>query len=156
MMRTGLMCVLAGAMLSAVAPPAHGADVHIGIEIGTPPPPPIVLEAPPPLVSVPRSRVYYAPQLPYNFFYYDGLYYAFHDGAWFGAASFRGPWGFIAVTHVPRPILAVPVPYYRAPPRRWRKHHGRPPWARYHDHDDDSSDDDHRDGHRRGHRKHDD
>ena len=153
MMRTGMMCVLAGAMLTAVSPPsASGADVHIGVNIGAPPPPPIVLEAPPPLVAVPGSPVYYAPELPYNVFYYDGHYYTLHDEAWFSAASFSGPWGFVAVAHVPRPILAVPVSYYRVPRRHWRKHRGRPRWDR----DDDSSDYSSDDDHRRGRGRHDD
>jgi hypothetical protein len=28
----------------------------------------------------------------------------------------------------PKPILAVPVPYYKKPPSHWKKH-GPPPWA---------------------------
>jgi hypothetical protein len=32
------------------------------------------------------------------------------------------------VEHVPQPILAVPVTYYKAPPGHWKKG-GPPPWA---------------------------
>ncbi len=116
-----------GLLALTLAATGHTADVHIGINIGVPPPPPpIVVEAPPPLVVVPRTPVYYAPDVPYNFFYYDGAYYVLHDGHWFSAASAHGPWVF--VERVPRPILTVPVGYYKAPPGHW-KHHGPPPWA---------------------------
>src|SRR5207247_9380016 len=126
MRRTSLGIVLAAGLLAA---PARAADVHIGINIGVPPPrPPVVVEAPPPLVVVPRTPVYYAPSLPYNYFYYGGLYYTLHDDHWFYAASFNGPWSFVTVERVPRPILAVPVGYYHVRPEHWKKH-GPPPWA---------------------------
>ena len=140
------------AALAALAPvAARAADVHVGINIGVPPPPPpVVIEAAPPLVVVPGSPVYYAPQLPYNYFYYGGQYWRFHEGAWFAAASFAGPWGFVSVHHVPPPLLAVPVRYYKVHPEHWKKH-GPPPWAghgRGHEHE-------HEHGHGEGHHKHD-
>ena len=148
MKRTSLVIALAGGFLAG---PVRAADVHIGINIGVPPPPPVVVEAPPPLVVVPQSPVYYAPSLPYNYFYYGGLYYTFHDGYWFNAGSYNGPWTFVAVERVPRPIRVVPVRYYKIPPGQWKKH-GRPHW------DDRGDDDDqgHGHGHGRGHHKHDD
>jgi hypothetical protein len=131
MTRTTVGRAVLAAALAALAPVgARAADVHVGINIGVPPPPPpVVVEAPPPLVVVPGSPVYYAPQLPYNYFYYSGRYYTFHDGAWFSSVSFAGPWGFVSLHHVPPPLLAVPVRYYRVPPAHWHKHHGPPPWA---------------------------
>jgi len=122
-MRRGL---LLGGMLLTVAglvpaPAAARTDVHIGINLG----------APPQLVVVPGTPVYYAPAVPYNYFFYGGQYYLFHQGAWLFAPTHNGPWSAIAVEYVPRPILSVPVPYYRAPPPHWKKHgrHGPPPWA---------------------------
>ncbi len=105
-----------------LAAPARGADVHIGINIG----------------------------VPYNYFYYGGLYYTLHDDHWFYAASFNGPWTFVTLERVPRPILAVPVRYYKVHPEHWKKH-GPPPWAghgRGHEHE-------HGHGHGEGHHKHD-
>ena len=136
MKRTPLLLVLAGGLLAG---PVGAADVHVGINIGVPPPPPpVVMAAPPPLVVVPQSPVYYAPEVPYNYFYYGGLYYTFSDGNWFTATSYNGPWGYVTMTRVPRPILAVPVRYYKVPPGHWKKH-GRPHW------------DDEEHGHGRGH-----
>src|SRR2546427_11480346 len=74
MRRTSFVIALAAGLLAA---PARGVDVHIGINIGVPPPPPPVgVEAPPPLVVVPQTPVYYAPSLPYNYFYYRGASYS--------------------------------------------------------------------------------
>src|SRR5215813_4372248 len=96
------------------------AQVNIGINIGTPPPPPppIVITAPPQLVVIPGMPVSYAPAIPYNYFFYGGQYYVFHEGAWFTAPGHHGPWTFVAVERVPRPLLRVPVTYYKVPPGR--------------------------------------
>jgi hypothetical protein len=116
----------------AVMPASSQADsVSVGVNIGTPPPPPppLVMAPPPPLVVVPGSPVYYAPSLSVNFFAYGGRYYTHHNGAWFVAASHGSPWAYIAVGHVPQPVLAVPVAYYKVPPGHLKKHGGPPPWA---------------------------
>jgi hypothetical protein len=105
--------------------PAGAADVHIGINIGTPP---VVVAAPPALVVVPGTSVYYAPAVPQNFFYFDGRYYTYHEGGWFSATTHAGPWVFLPAPQVPRPVLAVPVTYYKVPPGHWKKG-GPPPWA---------------------------
>ncbi len=97
---------------------AAGPDIRIDVHIG----------APPQLVVVPNTPVYYAPALPHNYFFYGGQYYLFHKGAWHYAPTYNGPWAVIAVEFVPRPILVVPVHYYKAPPGHWKKK-GPPPWA---------------------------
>lgn len=99
-------------------------SVNLGVNIGSPPP----------VVVVPGTPVYHAPSLPYNYFVYSGHYYLFHEGMWLSAVSYNGPWTVIALERVPRPILAVPVDYYKRPPGHWKKH-GPPPWAQAHGHD---------------------
>ena len=134
---------------------AHGAaEVNVNINIGAPPPAPIVIAEPPPMLVVPQApHVYYAPSVTYDFFYYGGRYYTFHQGGWYWSGSVHGPWGHIHVGSVPRPVLGVPIAYYKVRPVTWRKHkkHGPPPWApahgyrrngkhkhkHHHDHDDD-------------------
>jgi hypothetical protein len=113
----------------------QAADVRIGINIGASPPPvvvplppPVVVTTAPQLIVVPGTTVYYAPHLPHNYFYHNKRYYVFHNDGWFYASSHNGPWTFIAREHVPQPVLAVPVQYYRVPPGH-TKHHGPPPWA---------------------------
>lgn len=120
-----------GGLLGAM--PAHADSLSIGINIGSPPPPPppaIVVAAPPTLVVVPGSPVHYAPGLSVNYFVYGGQHFTFHNGSWFFAASYGGPWTFVAVERVPQPILAVPVTYYKIPPGHLKKDKGGPPdWA---------------------------
>src|SRR3989454_10444692 len=115
-------------MLAVVATglPITGAvagDVNVGVNIGVPMPAPprIVLPAPPPVVVVPNTPVSYVPSVNFNLFVYSGRYYTFHDGSWFQAKSHSGPWAFIATEHVPRPVIAVPVTYYRVPPGHAKK-----------------------------------
>lgn len=124
--------VVAAASDLAVAPaPVQADNFSIGVNIGSPPPlpPAIVLPAPPQLVVVPGTPVYYAPSLSVNYFAYGKRYYSHHNGAWFMASSYAGPWSYIAVERVPRPVLAVPVTYYKVPPGHWKRGEGRPPWA---------------------------
>lgn len=96
------------------------------IALVPPPPPPIALVTPPPLVVVPGTPVYYAPSFSLNFFGYGGRYYSHHNGAWFVAANAGGPWTFLAANRVPRPVLAVPVSYYKVPPGHMKKVGGPP------------------------------
>jgi hypothetical protein len=93
-------------------------SVNFGLNIG----------APPPLVAVPGLPVYQAPSVPDNYFAYQGYYYLFHGGTWFYSPHYNGPWMSLVIHQVPRPILVVPVPYYKKPPSHWKKH-GPPPWA---------------------------
>jgi len=130
-------------------PARAGTDVHIGINFGLPSPPGVVIEAPPQLVVVPHTPVYYAPELPYDVFTYAGHYYSFQANAWYWAAGYEGPWYPIGIGRVPRPVLAVPVTYYKTGHRHWSRH-GRPPWDEHehrehhhHHHDDEPSRDHH-------------
>jgi hypothetical protein len=93
-------------------------SVNFGLNLG----------APPPLVAVPGVPVYHAPSVPDNYFVYGGYSYLFHGGTWFYSARYNGPWASLVIHQVPRPILAVPVTYYKHPPGHWKKH-GPPPWA---------------------------
>ena len=134
----GMLLALGGAAMA-------GVDVHIGI----PAPPSIVVEAPPRLVVVPGvPAVQYAPDVTFNYFAYGRQYYTFHDGAWFVASGYGGPWTYVEPARVPHPVLVVPVRYYREPPHgHWHGHpHGMPPGQakklygnehHHHGHDDD-------------------
>ena len=105
---------------SLAMPLAAEAQVSVNVNVG---PPPVIFPAPPRVVLVPQTPVYYAPDTSYNVFFYQGRYWSFHEGAWFLANSHGGPWAFVPVAQVPPPVLAVPVRYYRVPPGH-AKHHG--------------------------------
>ena len=136
-----VLAIAAGLSLMA-AGPAAADSVRIGVSIPvpapptlviTPPRPPVIVAAPPQLVVVPGSPVFYAPGASINFFAYAGRYYSFHDGAWFVATTYGSPWVTIAPAKVPRPVLAVPVTYYKVPPGHAKKkmgHHCPPGLAK--------------------------
>ena len=118
--------VLLTSAVCLASPVAAGAQLSVSINVG---PPPVVFATPPYVVAVPDTRVYYAPEVGINLFVYEGRYYSFHDGGWFLASTHHGPWVALPVARVPRPVLAVPVQYYRIPPEHVRtiedEDHGR-------------------------------
>ena len=119
-----LLLAAAAAMLVA-ATSATASDVKINIGLGVPP---MVLTAPPQLVVVPGTPVYYAPDVQANLFFYKGRYYTVANGVWAMAPAYTGPWAVIQIGQVPAPVVAVPVEYYKIPPGQLKKH-GPPPWA---------------------------
>ncbi len=133
MRRTHLAAlVIAALMLSCVHAIAR-VDVHVAI----PAPPSIVIEAPPRLVVVPGvPTVHYAPDLHYNYFEYGGRYYSYHEGAWFASSTYGGPWTYVERVSVPRPVLGVPVRYYRVPPHDHHHGHGNGRGHEHHHHRD--------------------
>ncbi len=107
-----------------------------GVSIG------INLPSYPELVPVPGYPVYYAPQVNSNYFFYDGMYWAYQRDHWYASSWYNGPWGFVAPEAVPLFVLRVPVRYYRQPPTyfrgwgsdappRWGEHWGNA-WAQSH------------------------
>ena len=106
--------VMLGVLLMAVvAVPAY-AQVRVGIDIG------IHLPGPPAFVAIPGAPVYYAPRAPANVFFYGQHYWAFANGGWYFGPTWNGPWAVVQPTHVPAPLLGVPVRYYPRPPAQWR------------------------------------
>jgi len=119
--RSSLIIGVALAIAGFSAVTATAGQVNVGVNIGVPAPPPIMLPAPPRVVVVPNSPVSYAPSVDYNLFVYGGTYYSFHQGSWFYASRHSGPWTFIPTERVPRPVIGVPVTYYKIPPGHAKK-----------------------------------
>ena len=112
--------------------PAVSAPAQVSISIGLPHIN-IGINVPtvPELVQVPDSPVYYAPGMPANFFFYDGMYWVFKDDNWYASAWYNGPWSAVHPEAVPAFMLRIPVAYYRRPPayfRGWQRD-GAPRWA---------------------------
>ena len=102
--------VIGLAALAGSAGTGHaGVSVDLGIHLG----------APAPLEPVPASPVYYAPTAGANLFSFDGDFYVFLGTKWYVGPAQVGPWSELPPEFVPRPVLAVPVQYYRVPPREW-------------------------------------
>jgi len=123
-MRT-LVLVTVAIGLALVASSAGADGVNIGITVGAPPPPPphFVVAAPPRLVVVPHTPVFYAPRLSINLFSYGGQYYTYDRGAWFTSPYYTGPWSFVPLGRVPLHVRGVPVAYYRVPPGHLKHRH---------------------------------
>lgn len=133
----GLSMLLGLATVAAPATAQVSVSVSIpGVSIG------IHQPSYPELVLVPGSPVYYAPHVPANYFFYDGLYWVFQDDNWYVSSWYNGPWDLVEPDDVPLFVLRVPVQYYVRPPvffhtwivtapPRWHFHWG-PRWTRYH------------------------
>jgi hypothetical protein len=102
--------VLGLSMLLANGVSAHD-NVSVGVNVG------FNLVGYPHLVPIPGYPVYYAPQVPADYFFYDGLYWVYAGGNWYESSWYNGPWMMVAPVYVPAFVLRVPVRYYRyAPP----------------------------------------
>jgi len=69
---------------------------------------------------VPGTPVYYAPAAS-NLFVYGGSYYTLHNGHWFFAKKPGAAWLAVATDKVPKPVMGVPVSYYKVPPGHLKK-----------------------------------
>jgi hypothetical protein len=121
-MKLAARTLLLALLMAAVGPASAQVSVGIGVElpgvrIG------IDLPALPRLVPVPGYPVYYAPQVPGNYFFYDGLYWVSEGDEWYSSGWYNGPWRTVGRERIPLFLLRVPVRYYRDPPpffRGWR------------------------------------
>jgi len=163
-----VLSVLLGGLVSlgAVTDSIAGVNINIGtpdlnISVGTPPP--VVIQSPPPMAVIPGSYVYMAPNVGVDILFYHGQWYRPHEGHWFSAHSYNGPWVHIAPARVPRAILDLPPGYRRPPPgyQRIPYEHVKGNWGRWerekHWHQDKGWRGDWRGGHEeagRGHEGH--
>jgi hypothetical protein len=81
-----------------------------------PAPPPYAMQAPPEVVPVPGTYVYFVPGVNVDILFYHGSWYRAHGGRWFQARSYNGPWVHIGPRRVPRAIVTLPRDYRRVPP----------------------------------------
>jgi hypothetical protein len=86
-------------------------DVGIGINI-----PAYEFTAPPSLVVVPGTYVYFVPDINVDVLFYQGFWYRSHEGRWFRSKAYNGPWGLIAPTRVPGALIELPPEYRHIPP----------------------------------------
>jgi hypothetical protein len=92
-----------------------GVSVGIGINI-----PAYTFAAPPPLVVIPGTYAYFAPEAAVDIVFYHGFWYRPYEGRWFRAKAYNGPWASIALARVPRVLIELPPDYrhaYREHPR---------------------------------------
>lgn len=123
-LRYGFIVLCMVALLATSA----SAQISVGIGIGLPNLQiGINLPGVPLLAPVPGYPVYYAPQVDGNYFFYDGMYWAYQDDNWYASSWYNGPWGFVEPEFVPVFILRIPVAYYRHRPSSFRGWHSNEP-----------------------------
>jgi hypothetical protein len=111
----------AAAFLACAAVPALS-EVSVNIQIG---PPPVLVEEPPELIVVPRTMVYFAPSARADLFFYRGRWWTRHEGRWFRANSYNGPWVGVGPRVVPVEIVRIPRDYRTVYVREHRIPHGQ-------------------------------
>ncbi len=117
--------------VTAFSPGAYaGVSVGIGINI-----PVYRFAAPPPLVVIPGTYVYYAPDADVDILFYNGFWYRPYEDRWYRARGYNGPWNLIASSIVPGVLLEIQpdfhhryaghdrIPYkdFRRNWKRWEK-----------------------------------
>lgn len=101
---TALFCIVfLGAGLFSPAPAAAGIQVDIAVAL-----PPLFIPAPPALIVIPGTPVYYPPAVGADIFFFNGYWYRPHRGYWFISGHFNGPWSFIEIRSVPVVLLRLP------------------------------------------------
>lgn len=100
------------------------AEVNVNIGIGIPAAPPLVIPSPPPVVVIPNTYVYFAPDVQVDLFFYRGYWYRPHQGRWYRAMDHNGPWNFIETVRVPSILVHLPSNYRHVAPGHERIPYG--------------------------------
>lgn len=78
-----------------------------------PPLPPLLIPVPPPVVVIPGTYAYFAPGVTEDLLFFQGHWYRPHQGAWYRASDYKGPWAFVPAPQVPRVLITL-TPGFRA------------------------------------------
>ncbi len=123
--------------LWGLLPAQSAAQVSVSIGVFAPPPP-LVVAGPPVMAVIPGTTyVYFSPDVPQDIFFHSGYWYRPHEGRWFRAPSYRGPWTYVDRRLVAPAIVSLPRDYRHIPPghqkipygqlkknwKRWEKEH---------------------------------
>ncbi len=80
------------------------ARIHVDVNI--PLPPAFVFSAPPELVVIPGTYVYYCPDADADILFYGGYWYRSYEGYWYRSVGYDGPW--VYVESAPSVLLSLP------------------------------------------------
>jgi hypothetical protein len=175
----GLLLLALIVFVALGLPERSAAEVNVNVGVFAPPPM-YRIAAPPPMVVIPGTYVYAVPNIDVDILFYGGSWYRPHEGHWYRAKSYNGPWAYLAPPKVPRVIFDLPPDHRRVPPghrhipygqfkKNWGKwernkhwdndkqwQEGRRGWNddKGHDRRDDRRDDDRRDDNRGGPKGH--
>ena len=94
-----------------------GISLNIGVNL---PLPHVVIHEPPAVVVIPGTYAYFAPDVEVDMFFYHGYWYKPHNGHWYSAAGYNGPWKNINYTGVPHVLRNLPPDFRRTVRRNER------------------------------------
>lgn len=101
------------------------AEVNVNIGVFAPPPR-LAMASPPVMAVIPETTyVYFAPGVSVELFFFGGYWYRPHEGHWFRARSYRGPWNYIERNAVPPVFATLPRDYRNVPPGRQKIPYGQ-------------------------------
>jgi hypothetical protein len=109
--------IIAAVLLLLLDIPGKG-GARVNININIPLPPPFVFAAPPEMVVIPETYVYYSPDVGFDIFFYDGYWYRPYDRYWYRSVEYSGPW--VHIGSPPTVLLRLP-PDYRVATREYRR-----------------------------------
>ena len=87
--------------------------------------PAVVISEPPAVVLIPGTPVYYAPDVGIDLFFYSGRWYRKHNGYWYRATYYNGPWAYMSAQRVPTVLVHLPPDYYNVLPGHQRIPYGQ-------------------------------
>lgn len=73
----------------------------------------------PRMVLIRRWGVYHAPDLKYNLFLLNKVWYLYYDEKWYQGPFHDGPWRYLPFSKVPDKLKSLPPEYFKdenAPP----------------------------------------
>jgi hypothetical protein len=106
-MKKALLGILLLALVFVFPIPTMAAvDIHVSIPL----PPLIVFAAPPEVVVLPETNVYFVPDLDVDIFFYSGWWWRPWEGRWYRSRNYNSGWGYYQ--NVPS--------FYRRIPSSWR------------------------------------
>jgi hypothetical protein len=105
-------------LFALIFPPAAS---YAGLPVPPAPPlPRLIIPAPPPVFLIPGTYAYFVPDVDAELFFYSGFWYRSHEGRWYRAPRYSGPWGFIVPNRVPGVLIHLPPGYRTVPPGHQR------------------------------------
>ncbi len=109
-------------VIGLLSPARGNAEVNVNINI---PLPGLVISAPPAMVVIPGTYVYYPPDVQVDIFFYHGYWYRPYGGAWYRATGYNGPWYGIEHRWVPHALIDLPPEHRHLPPGHERMPYGQ-------------------------------
>lgn len=127
-MKKKLLMILFGFIFLGISylfsPERTLAEINVNMDIGLPLPI-IVIPEPPVVVLIPGTPVYHAPHVGIDIFFYSNRWYRKHNGRWYKASYYNGPWAYLPVQRIPVALVNLPPDYRHIPPGHQRIPYGQ-------------------------------